>query len=127
MFTTVPIKDTLKKIKRLPDKSLFRIVLGLIILNVLLAFAINNLSDTGAYHLNGEYIESHSSELIMKNLQGIVISFPIFCLFIGAITAIFINREQPYKNRFLKGYLLTLIVVYAYLSIAGVFKIIILL
>ena len=105
-------------------RNLFLIFLGFFFLNIICTFIMNKVSNTGAYHLNGEYVEANSHELLVTSLLAITISFPIICLLIALITTLFINREQPYKKRYLKGYLLTLIVVNAILLMGSVYRII---
>src|SRR5436190_1019877 len=103
MITTFPLKDFRKKLMAMSNKNLFLTFLGFLFFNIISAFIINIVGNTGAYHLNGEYIEANSHELLFTTLRGLIISFPIVCLLIALITTLFINREQPYKKRYLKG------------------------
>ena len=121
MLTTVNYR---KKILMMSNKRLIIVTLFLLAFNVLFAIVIHDISDAGGYHLNGEYIEPHSPELILLQIRGMIISIPILCLFIGAVVAIFINKQLPYKKRYLRGVFLTIVVVYFFLLIAEIYKVI---
>jgi len=124
MYSTFSFKDYIKKLARTSNMNLFITYLGFLFFNLISLFIINLVSNKGAYHLNGEYIEAGSRELLMTNLEAIVFSVPLLCLFIATITTLFLNKKQPYRKRFLKGYLLTLIVVNAIFLIGFIYRII---
>ena len=113
--------------KNLTTKKLAITCIILLIINLLLSVVLFSLDDVGLEHLDGTSIEAKSSELIMSLINAQIISFPVLCLFLGAITTIFIEREKPYKKRYLKGFLLTLSAVYGIFSVMGIIRLILLL
>jgi len=113
--------------EKLTKRKLALACVLLLVLNLILSTLLFYLDNTGAEHLDGTYIEPQSSELLLSLFKGQVISFPIICLLLGAITTIFIERDKPYKKRYLKGFLLTLASVYGLFSAMGLIRVIMLL
>jgi len=124
MISTISIKGLRRLVLDASNKKLLSIAFVLTIIDLALSLGIYYLTDTGAYHLNGEYIEPHDKELLKLNILGLLISYPILSILIGSITTLFIKRELPYKKRFLKGCLLTLITIYFIFSLAGLYKLV---
>tara|TARA_B100000427_G_C14981388_1_gene365474 strand:- start:101 stop:448 length:348 start_codon:yes stop_codon:yes gene_type:complete len=92
------------------------------IINIILTIVHVNLSSSGAQRLDGSYLKPNSIELIIQLIKAQAISTPILCLFLGAITTFFIEKEKPYKKRYFKGFLLTLSVVYGILIVITLIK-----
>jgi|GEM_PF-2298080 len=102
-------KSLKDKIANISNQKLFFITLGLIILNSIFMILMSRIM--GTYNLDGTYNSANSSAMIISGIAGLVISFPVLCLFLAFITTIFINKDMPYKKRYLKGYLFTLIII----------------
>jgi hypothetical protein len=112
------------QISKISNRSLFLLSLGLIILNSV--FIIILSKRMGVHNLDGTYSEANTLATIISGLMGIIFSFPVLCLFLAFITTIFINKNQPYKKRYLRGYLFTLLILnivivirFAYNILAG--------
>jgi hypothetical protein len=109
--------------KNLTKKKLLIICSVLLLFNLLLSILFFLLDNSGAYSLDGTYIEPKSPALIKTVIMGHVISIPILCMILGSITTIFIDKELPYQKRFIKGFLLTLATVYGLFSVMGIIKV----
>ena len=112
---------------KLTKKRLLIISIGLLIINLFLAFALFNLDNSTYENLDGSKVKPYSSELIQGIIVGLVISFPLLSLFIGLIVAIFIDRGVPYSKRIVKGSLLTLSTIYGLFAVMGAIKVMMLL
>lgn len=108
----------------LTKRNLLIISLGLLVINLLLTIILFILDNSTYEHLDGQQIEPHSSELIWAVIFGQMISVPIFSLLIGLIVAIFIDKKLPYSQRIVRSFLLTLMVIYGFYFIMGLFKVI---
>jgi len=109
-------ENTLKeKIVNISNKKLFLIALIFIVLNAILVTIL--ATRTGANNLDGTYNQANSAAVIISAIMGIIISFPVICLFLAFITTIFIDKKQSYRKRYLRGFLLTLLIVNVIVSI----------
>lgn len=79
-------------------------------------------NDIGVEGFDGTYIQPHSRELLLEMLKGQLVSFPFLSLIAGAIVALFIEKDKPYKKRYWKGFFLTLSSIYAALIISGLIR-----
>jgi uncharacterized protein YqgC (DUF456 family) len=103
-------EKTLKqKITTISNQKLFLVSLALIIINSILVKIL--ATRTGVHNLDATYGQANNPAVIISAIVGIIISLPVMCLFLAFITAIFINKNQPYKKRYLRGYLLTLFII----------------
>ncbi len=110
--------------KKLTKRKLLFICIALLLFNLLISIIKFSLDTSGYYHLDGSYIKPQSSELINSIIMGLIVSIPIICFMLGAVTAIFIEKEIPYQKRLITGFLLTLAVAYSIISILGIIKVI---
>lgn len=110
--------------KKLSTKKLIFITLGLLSVSLILGIALFTIDDVGAEHMDGTYIEAGSSELFEAVIVGLIISIPLVCLILGAITSIFIERDTPYLKRYIRGYFFTASGIYLIFSIMGAVRII---
>jgi hypothetical protein len=108
------------------SRKLLVVCLSLLILNTLISFLYVSVSHAGAYHLDGTYVEPQSVELLKTFLLAFWVSIPILCLFFSVIVTFFIGRNTPYRSRYAKGYLATIVVVYGLCSLLGIVKLIVL-
>lgn len=115
-------EKTLKqKIAGISNKKIFLISLGLIILNSILVTIL--ATKTGVHNLDGTSGQANNPAVIISAVIGVIISFPVMCLFLAFITTIFIDKTLPYKSRYLRGFLLTLLIVNAIVSIRFAYNI----
>lgn len=110
--------------EQLTKKKLLIISLVLLAINLILTFALFNLDPSPREHLDGTEIEAHSPELIRGLVMGQLISIPIFSFLIGLIVAIFIDRNVPYSQRIVRGFLLTLMIIYGLFVLMGISRLI---
>ena len=110
--------------KNLSVNNLLLIAAGLLLLSLVTAFLLFYFDNWGAEHLDGTYVEPRSEELAQTVTKVLFVSVPILCLFLGAITSIFIERDIPYRKRFLRGYLYTLGSVYFIYSVLGLSRVV---
>jgi hypothetical protein len=110
--------------KNLTKSKLVIICSVLMLVNVFLAIITFNLDDSTYQNLDGSEVQPHSLELITRVLSGIVISVPIVCFLIGLLVALFIDKHLPYVQRTVKGFLLTLAIVYGLYASMGLVKLI---
>jgi hypothetical protein len=108
----------------LTNRKLLLINFGLLGVSLCIATALFYLDDSGARHLNGDYVEPKSQELITAVVRGLIISMPILSLVLGLVTAIFIEKDKPYRQRYVKSVLLTLGTIYLLYSIMGLINIV---
>jgi len=109
METIISEKNLKQKIANISNKKIFLISLGLIILNSILVTIL--ATRTGVQNLDGTYGQANNPAVIISAVMGIIISFPVMCLFLAFITTIFIDKKQSYKKRYLRGFLFTLLIV----------------
>ena len=108
MNTILPNQSFREKIVNTPNRSLLLISLSLLILNIIFILIIS--SRTGVTNLDGSYSAPNSTAVMVSAFMGIIFTLTFLTLFISFITARFVNKGQPFKQRFIKGYLLTFIV-----------------
>jgi hypothetical protein len=108
--------------KKIETKRLIMITLSLLVTSLVIGVILFLFDDSGSEHLDGTYVAPKSAELISAVAKGLIISMPIFCLVLGAITAIFIERDTPYRKRYVRGYLFTLAGTYLIYSLMGVLR-----
>lgn len=113
-----------KHMTGLTNRKLLLINFGLLGVSLCIAIALFYLDDSGVRHLNGDYVEPKSQELISAVLRGLIISMPILSLVLGLVTAIFIEKDKPYRQRYVKSVLLTLGTIYLLYSIMGLINIV---
>lgn len=116
--------DNDKHMTGLTNRKLLLINFGLLGVSLCVATALFYLDDSGVRHLNGDYIEPKSQELISTVVRGLIISMPILSLVLGLVTAIFVEKDKPYRKRYVKSVLLTLGIIYLLYSIMGLINIV---
>jgi hypothetical protein len=97
-------------LKNISNKKLFLVFVVILILDII--GLIFQTQKEGAYNLNGTYSEANSTGLILSLLFGIIISFPLLFALLAAIIALFLNKDLPYKKRFIRTFLIILVVFY---------------
>ena len=102
-----------------------KLLIAFIILLILNSIFISFLaSKNGAYNLDGSYSEANSLGLIITALTGVVITIPLLFSFLSALIAIFINKQQPYRKRFIRTFLFVIVVAYSIAFIRFLYNII---
>ena len=110
--------------KNLTNRKLLGYCLAFLTLNLILTALLFYLDERGAVHLDGSYAAPQSNELISGVLMGQVISIPLLSLLLGAIITLFIDKEKPYKKRYIKGFLLTLAIIYGLMTASGFIRLV---
>jgi hypothetical protein len=104
-------------------KKLIIFNLAGLILMMVLAWLVFQFNQEGfVQHLDGTYMAKSSKELYYSNVRSLLFSFPLLALIVGAVIAIFVQRELPYKNRFVRCFLWTLLVIYSLLALMSLVK-----
>jgi ABC-type sugar transport system permease subunit len=103
--------DNKQKMQTISNKKLLIAFITLLILNSICIIVL--ASRNGAYNLDGSYSEANSLELIINALMGVIIGVPLLFLLLSAFIAIFINKKQSYKKRFVRTFLFVIVAVYS--------------
>lgn len=82
--------------------------LWIIALLSVLTFAFVSLFNNGAINLAGEYV--NQKEVNMATLKTLVFTIPLLGFIFGAIVALIPYKQLPYKGKYLRASLLTIIV-----------------
>ncbi len=103
--------QNIQKLNAITNKKLLLTFITLLVLNSICLIALTKT--TGAYNLDGSYSEANSSSLMITALSGLIFSIPLLCAILSLIIAIFVNRTQSYGKRFIKTFLLMLVIIYS--------------
>ena len=92
----------------------------LLAVDLFLATSVARLDDSVITHLNGDV--ALRSDIISAIVMSMCIAFPLLCLFIASLLALFVYKSLPYRKRFLKAFLFTFIFFYTLIAISSVIK-----
>ena len=112
----------MNNIQTISNKKLLIAFIILLILNSICVIVL--ASKNGAYNLDGSYSQANSSGLIITSLMGIIFSIPLMFSLLSALIALFINKEQSYKKRFVRTFLFVIVIAYSIAFIRFLYNII---
>ncbi len=121
---TITLEKKFKnKISHISNIAVFLVSLGLIVLNCIFIAVLSKRMRV--HNLDGTYNEPNSLATVISGIVGMIFSFPVLCLFLAFITTIFIKKNQRYSKRYLRGYLLTLLLLNAVMAIRFTYNIVV--
>jgi purine-cytosine permease-like protein len=108
--------------RAISNKKLLAAFITLLILNSICIIVL--ASKNGSYNLDGSYSEASSSGLIFTALIGVVVSIPLMFSFLSALIAIFLNKQQSYRKRFVRTFLFVIVIAYSIVFVRFLYNII---
>ena len=97
------------KLQDISNKKLLITDITLLVLNLICLIILT--SRTGAYNLDGTYNEANSVYLIFSTLIDLILFGILISSILSALIAIFINKQQSYKKRFVRTFLFSILIV----------------
>lgn len=112
----------LKDVQSLSVRRLLIIFFILLAVDVLLATSVARLDDSVITHLNGD--AALRNDIVSAVIMSLFLGFPLICLLIAALLALFIYRHLPYLQRLLRIFLFILIIFYALMALSSAIKLV---
>jgi hypothetical protein len=112
-------------LNKLSIKQLAPVIVGLMIINLTLAYILWSSETAEVEHLDGSYSAAGSPEVLRAVVMTIVFTIPVLCLLLALLTAIFINKELPYTKRYWKAFMVTLSIGYGLMALSGIFRLVV--